>query len=211
MKTEDVIRSLITDAAPVRRLPAAGGRGARWAAAASALVVAGALALGPRPDLASKAGDAHFLTEAAALLLLFAAAARGAFQLSVPGEERSPATIALPAAALALWLAAILSHAWSAGPAAAFDPSPGYRCVWRVLLLGASPAVIGVILVRRAAPLKRGWTGTLLGLAAFSAAALGTRALCPIDRPEHVLLWHVVPVALLASLGAALGSWVFDE
>lgn len=211
MKTEDVIRTLVADAEPVRRLPAEATRCARWAAAASSIVVLGALALGPRPDLASKAGDTRFLGEAAALLVLFVVSARAVFRLSVPGEERSLGTTALPSAALLLWAVVLLHRAWPLGSTPGFDLSPGYRCVGRLLVLGISPAIIGFVLVRRAAPLKKAWTGALLGLASFSAAALGSRALCVIDRPEHVLLWHVLPVAVIASLGATLGAWIFDE
>jgi len=213
MRTEDLIKSLIADASPVRRLPDQNGRRLRWAALASVCVAAGALCWGARPDLAGKAHDASFLLEAGCLLFLFACAARSAFELSVPGEERPFSSLWVPPLAFLPWLTLILYRFFRGWETSAYglDARPGYLCVWRVLILGGLPALTGFLLLRKAAPLKTRLAGSYLCLSAFAIAALGARTLCVIDRPGHLLFWHALPLLLLALTGSALGPRVLGD
>ena len=43
-------------------------------------------------------------------------------------------------------------------------------------------------------------------LAAGAAGALTSELACPIKAPIHIMLWHVLPVALSAGIGAVVGS-----
>ncbi len=57
--------------------------------------------------------------------------------------------------------------------------------------------------------MDRGRIGLFVGMAAFSLAVLGTQLICSNDSPEHILIWHVVPFGLVASLGIFAGLLVF--
>jgi hypothetical protein len=211
MKTEQLIRALVADVRPVRRLPKASERCARWLGLALALVAVGAKLGGLRPDLAAKASDVVFLVENAALLLAFVLAARSVFELSVPDDDRPVATFALPVLALLLWLVLVLVRGWTGvdGGDLELAARTGVACVWRILGLGLPPAFACWAMLRRAAPLPQVWVGLFLSFSAFSLAAVGTQTLCAIDAPLHVLWWHCLPVLLLGLAGGCLARAAF--
>src|SRR6185295_10498106 len=99
--------ALVKDASPVRRLSGVEKRLALWLAVATALLVVGTMAVGPRPDLGARSSDVSFIVQGCALVLLFVSAAWSAFHLSVPHFERSLLVRRLPFAALILWIAVL--------------------------------------------------------------------------------------------------------
>jgi hypothetical protein len=206
--SDALVRSLTSDLTPVRRLRNVKTRTALWAALAALYVTLGTLALGARPDLARKLSDAGYLAESAALVAVFVSAARCAFRLSVPGIEPTALAWTVPAAAWTLWVLRVASR-WPAGGTsvelAAMSWGGGLPCIWRMLGLALVPAATGLIMLRKAAPWRRGWAGLCAALAACSLAMLGTQAVCARDAAGHVLAWHVMPVAAVALVGAAVG------
>jgi hypothetical protein len=206
--TDALVRSLTSDLVPVRRLRNVNIRTALWAGLAALCVALGTLALGARPDLARKLSDVGYLAESAALVAVSVSAARCAFRLGVPGIEPTALAWTVLAAAWALWVLRVASR-WSAGgmavELAAMSWVEGLPCIWRMLGLALAPAATGLILVRKAAPWRRGWAGSCAVLAACSLAMVGTQAVCARDAAGHVLAWHVMPVAATALLGAAIG------
>lgn len=207
LMTDALVRSLTSDLTPVRRLWNVNTRTALWAGLSALCVALGTLALGARPDLARKLSDVGYLAESAALLVVFASAARCAFRLSVPGMEPTALAWTVPAAAWTLWVLRVASR-WSAGgmavELAAMSWSGGLPCIWRMLGLALAPAATGLIMLRKAAPRRRGWAGSCAVVAASSLAMLGVQAVCARDAVGHVLAWHVVPVAVAALIGAAV-------
>jgi hypothetical protein len=118
------------------------------------------------------------------------------------GPRSGPAaTFALPLAACALWLVLLALAAAAADPR---ELGPGQPCVLRISLLGALPLAAGGHMLRRAAPLQLGGVGLCLSLAAFSLAALASRALFARDGALPLLIWHGLSVLLLAGAGAAV-------
>ena len=67
------------------------------------------------------------------------------------------------------------------------------------------PGWVLFAMVRRAAPLRRAWSGALATLAAVGISAAATQFICPLDDPAHQLVGHVLPVAVLSVLGAFVG------
>lgn len=206
--TDALVRSLTSDLTPVRRIRTVNTRTALWAGLAALCVALGTLALGTRPDLARKLSDAGYLVESAALVAVSVSAARCAFRLGVPGIEPDALAWLVPAADWALWVVRVASR-WSAGgmavELAAMSWRGGLPCIGRMLGMALVPAAMGLILLRRAAPWRRGWAGLSVALAACSLAMLGTQAVCARDAAGHVLAWHVMPVAAAALIGAAAG------
>jgi len=211
MKTEQLILALAADVRPVRRLPKASERCARWLVLALALIAVEAMLGGLRPDLAEKGRDAGFLLENVSLFLVCVLAARSAFGLSVPDAERPATTFSLPLLGFSLWLGLVLVRGRTGVEAgeAELAASGGMACVWRILALGMLPALACWVMLRRAAPLAQSWLGLFLSLSAFSLATLGTQTLCANDGPGHVLAWHCLPVLLLGLAGGCLGRAAF--
>ena len=200
MGTEELIRSLASGLAPVRRLPAAGSRTLRWGTCALACVCIGVRAFGPRSDLSRKMQDPVYLRELTLLLAMSLVSAWTAFSLGIPGEGRGRGSGALAIAASVAWTALVVVH-----PAAATGAASGWPCVLRMACLGLVPAAAALSMVRRAAPLLPGWTGLFAVFSAACLALLGSRVLCGKDDPGHLLLWHFVPLVVSAFAGIHLG------
>jgi hypothetical protein len=210
--SDELVRSLVADLAPVRRLRSAGSRATLWAVLAVSCVGLAAYAVGARSDLADKLRDPAYLAKSVALLLVFAGGARCAFQLSIPGGERSPRARTIPVIGLVVWVLLIASR-WSpaaSAPTAGADSwVHGLPCVLRMVGLGLVPGLAILVMLRRAAPREPGWTGWFAFVAVTAVAILGTQMICMTDEPGHVLWWHVVPVLISAAVGAGAGrSWL---
>jgi hypothetical protein len=201
MTSERLVAALVADLKPVRRISAHGTRALIWAAFALIWVSLATSVLGIRADLLHVLHDPSYVTESAALCVVFALAARAAFRLSVPGvaSERW-----LPLAALLVWVAAVVLRSDAALSSTLL--ASGSACVWRMSALALIPGLAVLRMLRRAAPLEPGWTGLSALLSTSALAMLGTQALCAKDDAGHVLAWHVVPVLLATLLGAGLGK-----
>lgn len=212
MRTDDLIRELAADGRPVRRLAPWLRRTAVWTLVAAACAVGVIASIGTRRDLAQVIWRAPFVFEALLLIVTAVSAAGGALIVSVPGAERSKLVRWLPITAGAgalLWVTGELAVVLAAGE------QPGrlvlsWWCIQRTLLVGLVPGILLFTMVARGAPLRAAWAGLLALLATSALGVLGTNIMCSVDRPVHMLLWHVGPMALLAAAGAFIGASLFD-
>ncbi|HZR07778.1 MAG TPA: DUF1109 domain-containing protein [Myxococcales bacterium] len=201
MRTDDLIRSLAADLRRVQPLRAVEQRTMLWAAFSLLSVLLGTLARGTRPDLASKLRDPVYLVETALLLATFLLAGRSAFQLSVPGAERSARGRVLSIVGFLLWGAVVASDASAPSP-----PSlNGASCIPTILGLALVPGLTVLLLLRKAAPLRPGWTAGVALLSAASLAVLASVLVCAREDRLHLLLWHFAPVVLVVVIGSGLG------
>jgi hypothetical protein len=83
------------------------------------------------------------------------------------------------------------------------SPLRAWTCVRKLTFVGAVPALGALVLIRRAAPLDPVWAALLGLVAAGAAGALTSELACPIRVPMHVMLWHILPIAVYAALGTA--------
>jgi hypothetical protein len=210
VQTDELIRDLASHAAPVRRLACWSRRTALWTALALVSVATVVLVLGARRDLLEVLTSPGFAVEELLLLTTAVTAAAGALIVAVPGAERSALVRWLPVmagvAALA-WAGAVLAVA-AATDGATGRFVPAWHCVGRTVAAGLVPGIALLIMVRSAAPLRAAWAGLLALLATSAIGVLATNMICFNDRPLHVLIWHVLPMSVIAALGAALGVWL---
>ena len=206
MKTDELIVELARNAGPVRRLPNPSVRMWRWTIVALILSVAAVFLLGWRSDLAEALTRASFLGLAAAATASALLAAMAAFTLSVPGAERSRLGRWLPLAAVGVWLLLNVAGLFPAASlTSAMDDAVHAACVTRVKAIAALPALVILLMVRRAAPLEPLWTSVLAASAAGSFALATIQFNCPIDAPAHALVSHFAPTLIFALLAGALG------
>ena len=117
------------------------------------------------------------------------------------------------------WLVALvvgapfLLLAWKVAVTAPFGPEmmvcwndkPGFKCLWLDLGIGIVLLAAFTAARRRSDPLRPGITGAALGMAAAIAAGGLVDLWCPVAHVEHLLLGHILPLVLLAALGALAG------
>jgi hypothetical protein len=104
---------------------------------------------------------------------------------------------------LAAWMA--LWHGTYADP----FTRAGWRCFVLTALTAPWPFAALARASRRVEPRHPGTAGAALGAAAGAWAAVMVELWCPLAVPEHVLVGHVLPLALLAMAGAGVGAWMF--
>jgi hypothetical protein len=214
MESEEVVRSLVRDLKPVRRLRGVEWRTLLWAGFALSCVWIGTYALGARSDRFWRFLDPAHLRDNALLLLVFVLSARSAFQLSVPGTERSTVARMLPIAGLLLWVclrATGHSPGTSDTLAGASAWMNGWPCFLKMSCLALLPTFAVLFMLRKAAPLSPGWTGSFALLSAGSLSIIGSQILCAKDAPRHVFLWHFAPVVAAGLVGIHLGRWLLTR
>ncbi len=207
-RTEHLIVALVADGAKVQPLPRVQVRLARWLGASAAITAAGTWMIGVRPDLSTAIRDAGFAGDAALTTATAGLAAAAAFTLSIPGHERSRSQRAWPLVTAGAWMAALAWRFAAAGgtwPELAAEPWH-LACGLRMLVLGAIPAALAFVMIRRAAPLEPRWTAALASLAALALGAVGAQLDCPLGSAAHLLVAHVVPLVALTMSGIAMSG-----
>jgi len=101
--------------------------------------------------------------------------------------------------------------AWKVGCSIAFGASmvawperPGERCLALSLFVAAGP-LLSFLAIRRSVPVQPALNGAVIGFAAGAFAWVAADLWCPIAYVPHVLLGHVLPLGVLAGVGALLG------
>ena len=207
MRTDELIVALARAAGPVRPLPSPSLRLATWTVATVPVTVFGAIVIGLRADVSAAIGQPTFIGMALATLGTAVLSAASALVLSVPGAERSVLQRVLPLVTGGLWALALVVLLTTGGDAVQrllLWPFH-WACLIEIAGLSIVPGWLLFSMVRRAAPLRRAWSGALAMLAAVAIGAAATQFICPLDDPAHQLVGHVLPVATLSVLGALAG------
>lgn len=84
-------------------------------------------------------------------------------------------------------------------------PRAGWKCLRLSLALGLAPLIAMVIVRRNSDPNHPRLTGASLGIAAAACSWVFTDLWCPVANIPHLLRGHLLPMAILAALGASLG------
>jgi hypothetical protein len=88
-----------------------------------------------------------------------------------------------------------------AGVTAVYISPLGGRCLAIAMIVGVLVLACFTVALRRSAPVASWLRGGTLGAAAGAWAGLGIFIFCPSGDPQHLLLGHVLPVAVLTLLG----------
>jgi hypothetical protein len=141
---------------------------------------------------------------------ILAASAAAAFGVARGRSMLGRSTVSLVMLIIGLPLAVL---AWKIGVTVPFGPEmmapwpgrPGFRCLGLSLATAAPLLVAFVVIRRRSDPVHPGIAGAVLGIAAGIAAGTLVDLWCPIAHLPHVLLGHILPLLLVASVGAWAG------
>jgi hypothetical protein len=84
----------------------------------------------------------------------------------------------------------------------------GLKCLGLTVASAMFP-LVGLSLVRRGSdPVHPVATGAALGSACGASAGVMVEMWCPVAAPRHVAIGHILPIVVMAILGALLGSRV---
>ena len=84
----------------------------------------------------------------------------------------------------------------------------GFRCMGLTVAAAAFPLLSLSLARRESDPVHPIATGAALGSACGASAGVMVEMWCPVATPQHVLVGHILPIVLLAILGALLGARV---
>jgi hypothetical protein len=204
---ERLIRDLVTDLTPVRRLRPPSVRALAWLAVVAATAVALAL-IADMPSLGRRLISAPDMwlavtgSGATAILAAFAA-----FQLCLPDARRAWALLPLPTALL--WIVASgvgCLRAWFVPGTHAAELSEARDCLIFIVGLSVPLSALLIMMLRRACPLYPGLTALIAGLASAAAAATLLSFFHPFDAAATDLAVHTFAVAVVIGANLAFSG-----
>jgi hypothetical protein len=201
----DLIERLAAELVPARRLRSPRVLALVWLVGAWSASLAAAWMVQPlRPGFAEQLlGVPRFAGETLFGFVAGAAALWVGFGFGVPGWGPVRRLTRLVVSGLLAWVAFYAVGLWS--PALVPSTLGGRAlCFAEVLLHGLPLLVVGLLLLRRLAPLERARSGALVGAAAGAVPGLLMQLAC-MYVPEHILVFHIAPIVPLVLIGAALG------
>jgi hypothetical protein len=205
IRYDELLGPLIDEMQPVRRVWPVSVRFALWLIVELGLLATVALAF-PRDDLGARLHDIRYILELGFFSSAGIIAALLALRTAIPGREASRVELlALGSLAIAAVVLVTRGQVRTDLTLNAFVDE-GVRCLLCTTVLAALPWALLFWAVRRGAPLPVETAGGLIGAAAFCFAFAATRLGCPDDGVLHVLVWHVLPVALGACLSIFAGT-----
>jgi hypothetical protein len=210
MKTEKFIQMLAQTASPARPLPHPWIRTATWLAIAIPYIALVVYAMSPRADLAAKLSEWRYIVELSAAFATGIAAAAAAFATTIPGYDRR--VFLLPFVPLAAWIGVLgqgcVSEWIRSGPEG-LTFWPDWFCLPATALVGALPAIVIAVMLRRGAPLFP-HVSVFGGLAAAGLGNFGLRFFHPQDASLMVLVWQFGSVFALAAFAGCAGRYVLN-
>jgi len=208
MKTDDLIQSLAADLKPVGRGAASRRIALGLGLGAAVSVVLMVLWIGVRPDLAQALKTSMFWMKFAyaglAALLLALATSR----LSRPGARLGGLVVAVALPFVLMGTMAGIRLAMAARDAwhGLIMGASAHNCPWCIFIIGL-PLLAGAIwAVRGLAPTRPTLAGLMAGGAAGALATLIYSFHCDETAAPFVAIWYTLGMALVATLGAAVGG-----
>lgn len=207
MKTDDLINALSLDAAS-KGMPPSRALSVALAIGAFTAVIVFLLALGTRPDFALAVEQPRFLLKFAVTLSLALGSWMLLERLARPAARQARALhlLLLPLGLIAVGIAAELIALPSETWARSLIGSNAVLCLVSIPLISVGPFIAALLALRQGAPLSPAKAGAVAGLAAGALGATLYAAHCTDDSPLFVATWYTLALALMATLGAGLGS-----
>jgi hypothetical protein len=181
-------------------------RATTWTAAAALNLGLGVMLFGPRRDLATAAFSPLLLMQVLLLLAAAVLSAIAALRLAVPGPDQPHARIISPA--FAGWAGVIVGwHFASGGTLSALEVEPLHlSCATTLVSVALAPAAILTWMLQRSMVLSPTRTAVAAGSAFSSIGALAVTVVCPINRPPHLIVAHVLPAIVVSIVLAVLAA-----
>jgi hypothetical protein len=209
--TPDLIESLATSMAPVRRLRPPLIRAGCWLLLAAIILGLLAISQGIRPDLPQHLRQAGFTIGMGASLLTGICAAIAAFMLSLP--DRSRQWLLLPLPTLFVWVSTIgyqcLTDWISFGPSG-MQLGETARCFATLVFTGFPLSLALLVMLRYAGPLRPTATALTGSLAVAAITATALSLFHQLDATVTILLWNLGTAVTFIGLASAFRRQIFS-
>jgi hypothetical protein len=207
MRTDDLVKTLAADHA-IR--PPSIGRVLALALVVGLAIAAAifAVMLGPRPDAVASLSSPRFVLKFVETLLLAGTAGLLTLRLMRPDAAPGAAAVALVAAPAVLVLAVLAelmlvpADAW----AMRLTGKNSLVCLTFIPLMAVPLLAALFVALRHGAPTRPVMAGAAAGLLAGGLSATLYAAHCIDDSPLFVATWYGLAIAVVATIGALLGS-----
>lgn len=204
METSDLIRSLATNARPVRRLRPPLVRAVGWLLIAAAIMGLMTISHGVRPQFAERMQDAIFAINMISSLLTGVLATIATFFASLPDRPRR--WLLLPAPALLAWLSTIgyqCFAGWVPVPPGAITVEAASGCLATLVLTSLPLSLLMLAMLRYTAALRPTSVILMGSLAVSAITATALSMFHPLDATAMILGWNL-GTAVLFLAGAAI-------
>jgi hypothetical protein len=202
--TNTLIKQLADDAKPVK-CQCPWTRLTYWLVGMALVVTASMVFIGIRGDVHNKMEESLFILELLSALATGLLAAIAAEWLSTPDIRQQRFVIWLPVVPLSI-LAFLIIYQWVIQPIHQAESEMYTLCLMDLVLIAALPAATLFFLLKKAASTSHRLMSWMALLASLAFAYFSSRLICPNDDIEHVILWHFLPMLVISSIGAAVGS-----
>jgi hypothetical protein len=139
---------------------------------------------------------------AIAAIALWFALRRGRSMLGRPRRWLLSGILLIPLALFAWKVSCSLAFG---DPMADWPDRPGLKCLSLSLVVAAGP-LLAFLTARRSAPVHPTLNGAAIGVASGACAWVALDLWCPVAFVPHLVLGHVLPLCILAGVGALLGQ-----
>ena len=209
MKTNDLINSLSQDVKKVEVVKFTATDLLKVFAVGLLCVVASVSVQGIRIDMQDQMSRWTYWLETVLMIVLGLTSILGAMDLSIPSKENTKISTLPILPAFVLLAIVVYSLVKYSNPS--YVLANGFGCVSQILASALLPAGFLFWMARRAAALKRDKVGLLVALSGLSFGLLTVQLSCYDSSPLHILVWHLLPVLIFASLGLALGKKILNR
>jgi hypothetical protein len=207
METADLIQSLATNLAPVKRLRSPLTRVSLWLVLAAVIVALLTISHGVRPQFAERMQEASFSINMLSSIVTGILAAIATFMVSLP--DRSPLWLLLPAPSLAAWLASIGHQCfagWVSLAPGAITTEAAASCI-STLVVTSVPLSLTMLMMLRYTALLRPVSTMLIGSLAVSAITSAALSMFhPLDATVMVLIWNLGTAVLFTGVAALVST-----
>jgi hypothetical protein len=210
MNTDDFINRLAVQGAhkPMSHPLVIAGK---WLAFLFVYFIVVIIAFGLRQDIASKWAQPLYLIELSGMLVTAITAAIAASFLALPDVGGRPWIKFAPFAPLMVLVVFLLQSilAGNAMPLIECIKLQKYACLLVITLFSIIPSIFMFIAIRRAAPTRCCWAGSMAGLSVASLGYVLLRLIDNSDDPAALIIWHFIPVMLITMAGMMVGKFYF--
>ncbi|MFG1345484.1 DUF1109 domain-containing protein [Xanthobacter autotrophicus DSM 431] len=206
METADLIRSLATNARPVKRLRPPLVRAVGWLLLAATIMGLMTVSHGMRPQFAERMQDAVFAINMISSLMTGILATVATFFVSLP--DRSRGWLLLPVPPLIVWLSTIgyqCFAGWVPVPPGAITVEVASSCLATLVLTSLPLSLLMLGMLRYAAALRPTSVILMGSLAVSAITATALSMFHPLDATAMILGWNLGTAVLFLG-GAAIFS-----
>ena len=165
--------------------------------------------LGLRLDFHEQVLNINFIIGTFLLLLLAVLSIIAAFSLSIPSIKHQK-IYRIPIFVFTLILI-FTGYSFLTTSNSLLYLGHGFSCVFEMISIAVLPATFLFYFIRRAATLRRDILGFLVLSSGVAFGLLGVQFICVDSTPMHLLLWHILPSALVMVFGIWISRQVIEK